>query len=154
MNRIKCLRTYNRLSQSDFATIFHVDQTAVSNWENDKNSIDIKILEKISEYFKVPMEFVVGKPFKATIPIAEWHSSEREDYNNAPAVVKDLILFKTGRGTFIDEDTIIETPDKANTPQERELLNCFRKIPDDQKERYLRIMRSAPELDERNPSNH
>ena len=63
MNRIKCLRQYKSLSQAAFGKLFNVDQTAVSNWEKEKNSIDIKVAQAISEYFSVPLEFIYGKEF-------------------------------------------------------------------------------------------
>lgn len=100
MNRIKCLRVEKGLSQTAFGKLLNVDQTAVSNWETGKNNIDIKIIEKISNQFSVPMDFVYGKNFLLKRPIDEWHPSEREDYANAPDVIKDYLLFKFGRGYF------------------------------------------------------
>jgi transcriptional regulator with XRE-family HTH domain len=100
MNKIKCLRSVRGISQADFGKLFNVDQTAVSNWEKGKNSIDIKILEKISEEFGVPMEFVYGKDFSITRPMSEWHASQVEDFKNAHPEAKDYLRFKYGRGTF------------------------------------------------------
>lgn len=100
MNRIKCLRSVRGISQAEFGRMFHVDQTAVSNWETGKNSIDIKILEKIAEEFGVPMEFVYGKDFSITRPMTEWHASQREDLENARPEIKDYLMFKYGKGVF------------------------------------------------------
>ena len=106
MNRIKCIRTYHNLSQTAFAALFGVDQTAVSNWEKGKNSIDIKIVEKIAQHFSLPMDFIYGTPFELSRPQSTWHRSEIEDYVNAPAEIKDYILFKYGKGIFhpIDDE--------------------------------------------------
>lgn len=112
MNRIKCIRLYHNLSQLQFAKIFNVDQTAVSNWETGKNNIDIKIIEHISVQFSVPMDFVCGKSFKLRRPMEQWHSSLLEEYENAPAEIKDLLLFKHGWGYFEihdDEEQISNT---------------------------------------------
>ena len=100
MNRIKCLRSVRGISQAEFGRLFNVDQTAVSNWEKEKNNIDIKISEKIAEEFGVPLEFVYGKDFSITRPMSEWHSSQKEDFENARAEIKDYLLFKYGRGIF------------------------------------------------------
>lgn len=103
MNRIKCLRLSRSLTQAQFAKLLHVDQTAVSNWENEKNNIDIKILETISEQFNVPIEFVIGKSFKVNIPVEKWYPDQVEDYRKAKGF-EDLLLFKFGRGTFAEYD--------------------------------------------------
>lgn len=100
MNRIKCLRYIRGLSQSAFGKIFNVDQTAVSNWEKGKNSIDIKLLEKISDEFCVPMEFVYGKDFSIQRPMSEWHKDQIEDYEKASSEIKEYLLFKYGNGRF------------------------------------------------------
>ena len=100
MNRVKCLRSIRGISQAEFGRMFNVDQTAVSNWEKGKNSIDIKILERIAEEFSVPMEFVYGKDFSITRPMSEWHVSQIEDVENARPEIKDYLLFKYGKGVF------------------------------------------------------
>lgn len=139
MNRIKCIRIYNGLSQIAFGKIFSVDQTAVSNWENGKNNIDVKTVEKISNHFSLPMDFIYGLPFKVSYPIEQWHTSLIEDYNNAPEVVKDLILFKHGKGYFHEtyQETNEKTYQKEKPADETELtaheisvLNAYRNQPE------------------------
>ncbi len=100
MNRIKCIRMYHGLSQTAFGNLFGVDQTAVSNWEKGKNSIDIKIVEKISQHFSLPMDFIYGTPFELSCHKSSWHKSQIEDYINAPSEIKDYLLFKYGKGVF------------------------------------------------------
>lgn len=99
MNRIKCLRASRSLTQAKFAELFFVDQTAVSNWEKEKNNIDLKTLEQISEVFQVPIEFIIGKPFELKLPLKKWRNDQLEDYEHA-GDAKDYILFKFGRGYF------------------------------------------------------
>ena len=115
MNRIKCLRASRGLSQKAFGEIFHVDQTAVSNWENEKNNIDVKILEQIAEFCSVPIEFVIGKSFKIQIPTSEWSDDKLEEYN-ACKEYKDLLLFKYGKGVFTSHNE-----EKEKSPLESEL---------------------------------
>ena len=121
MNRIKCLRLYHSLSQAEFANLFNVDQTAVSNWEKGKNNIDIKIAEKIAERFSVPMDFVYGRPFSLQRTQNEWYKDEIEDYNSCIPATRDYLLYKWGNGIFhpvpeeekltdeneLDEDVVI-----------------------------------------------
>lgn len=99
-NRIKCLRLSRGMSQSEFARIFHVDQTAVSNWEKGKNGIDYVTAEKIAEYFNVPLEFVYGTPFFTKRPFSAWRFDELEDYERVEAEAKPLLEFRFGKGYF------------------------------------------------------
>lgn len=115
MNRIRCLRLLREMSQISFAKLFNVDQTAVSNWEKEKNHIDIKTMEKISDFFSVPMEFVYGKEFVVTRPMDEWYEDEIEDFQNASEASKDYFMFKYGKGRFSsdspeDENSIVQSP--------------------------------------------
>lgn len=103
------------MSQTTFGKLFNVDQTAVSNWETGKNNIDIKIIDKIADEFSVPMDFVCGKNFMVTRPFDEWHRSEQEDYENAHPAIKDLLLFKFGRGYFEIHE---ESPNETEKPAE------------------------------------
>ena len=101
MNRIKCLRKQANLSQLLFGKIFHVDQTAVSNWENEKNNIDIDVTVQIADYFKVPIEFVLGKAFSLRVPKEFWFEDQLEDLIEADKKgYSDYVLFKHGKGYF------------------------------------------------------
>ena len=118
MNRIRCLRKFNKMSQSKFAKLFHVDQTAVSNWEKGKNSIDIKMVEKIAEYFDVPIEFVLGKDFDIQIPISEWSEEQRANYE-AAGEYQALLLFKYGKAVFRSHNQLNEKS-SSNTDEPSE----------------------------------
>lgn len=144
MNRIKCLRKSLRLSQCDFAKIFNVDQTAVSNWENDKNNIDIKILESVAYYFNVPIEFVLGNQFSIRIPKSSWVEDELEEYEIAKKKgYGDLVLFKTGIGYFPNSEPQKEKPaDEGELSEfEKTLLVMFRQIPEEQQKAFLEMGR-------------
>lgn len=133
MNRIKCIRMALELSQAQFASRINVNQTAVSHWENETNSIDIKIIEEISNKFQVPMDFICGKPFKIKREISQWHQSQKDEYENAPSVAKDFFLFKHGWGYFEihSEDHTNEEPTAVVLPptlteKELAILNGYR----------------------------
>lgn len=101
-NRIKCLRKLDRLSQEGFAKRYNVAQTAVSNWEVFRNSIDISIGAKIAKDHKVPVEFVYGFEMTVTRPIEQWYPDEIEDMNNADPECRDYFLLRYGKGFFAD----------------------------------------------------
>lgn len=58
-NRIKMLRKKARLSQSEFAKLFNVSQSTVSNWENNA-AIDKEYLIAIASYFRTSVDYILG----------------------------------------------------------------------------------------------
>ena len=133
MNRIKCIRIVKGYSQAKFGEIFNVDQTAVSNWENEKNNIDVKIIEKISEYFDLPMDFVCGREIILQRPISEWYPDEIEDYEKAPEIIKDYILYKFGRGIFANHENPVNADSTQQldfSDEEIQIMLAYRAKPD------------------------
>ncbi|SDJ25835.1 Transcriptional regulator, contains XRE-family HTH domain [Streptococcus equinus] len=55
------LRKQEKLSQDDFANIFHVSRQTVSNWENGKSYPDVEMLVKISDYFGISVDQLIKK---------------------------------------------------------------------------------------------
>ncbi len=53
------LRKQEKLSQDDFANIFHVSRQTVSNWENGKSYPDVEMLIKISDYFGISVDQLI-----------------------------------------------------------------------------------------------
>ena len=107
-NRIKILRKSQRLSQAKFADIFNKDQTAVSNWENGKNSIDMSTCDKIAEYFGVPIEFVYGKKYTLTRPVSDWTADERSAYERTRSPEeREFLEFIYGRAVFEETNTTL-----------------------------------------------
>jgi len=60
MNRIKQLRISKGVKQITFANDMGVAQSAISQWENGKSLPAPDKLKKISEYFNVSMEYLLG----------------------------------------------------------------------------------------------
>lgn len=129
MNRIKCIRVAKGYSQAKFADLFHVDQTAVSNWENGKNNVDIKLMETIANYFDLPIDFIYGRKIILLRPQPYWHETEIQDYENAPEVVKDYLLYKYGIGVFASTYLPLKDAYKWSNISEEdiELILAYRK---------------------------
>lgn len=71
MNAINDLRKKTGLSQKEFAGLFNVHQTAVSQWETGKTTPDKETLIKIADYFGVSIDYLLGnteQKEKASIP--------------------------------------------------------------------------------------
>lgn len=83
MNNIKKLRKDNNLSQLEFARLFNVHQTAVSQWENDRTKPDIEIAKRMSEHFGVSLDYI--------------HSNSFQSFDSPPQPTKGLWVPVLGR---------------------------------------------------------
>lgn len=61
MNRLKLLRLENNKSQSQLAKDFHVSLQTISNYENEKRDIPTDVIIKLSNYFNVSIDYLLGK---------------------------------------------------------------------------------------------
>lgn len=86
MSTIKDLRKKAGLSQKEFADLFNVHQTAVSQWETGKTTPDKETLIKISDYFNISVDSLLGKTdIKNPRP-----KNEEELINNDPKLTEYL----------------------------------------------------------------
>lgn len=60
MNRIKSLRFAAGMKQSELAHRLNVSQTTISNWENGITEPDQESLKKITAFFDVTVDYVLG----------------------------------------------------------------------------------------------
>jgi len=58
--RIKLLRTEKGLSQRELAEILLVSQQAVAKWELGNAEPDLKMINTLSEYFNVDVNYLIG----------------------------------------------------------------------------------------------
>lgn len=61
MNRISNLRKQANLSQNDLGKIIGVAQNTLSQWEKGLRAPDFDSVIKISEYFNVSTDYLLGK---------------------------------------------------------------------------------------------
>lgn len=59
-NRLKELRKNRRLTQEELGEIISVTQQNISKYENDVYEIPVDVLIKISHYFNVSIEYLLG----------------------------------------------------------------------------------------------
>ena len=67
MNRIRFLRVKNELKQQELAQIIHVSQSSLSGYENEKYEPDKKTLLKLSEFFGVSTDYLLGAEEKSRL---------------------------------------------------------------------------------------
>lgn len=61
---IKYLRQINNLTQEDVAKIVGKSRVLVSQWESDDRDITTEDIIKLSDYFNLPMDTLVGKDLR------------------------------------------------------------------------------------------
>ena len=80
MNRIKELRKSFNLSQEKLAEEFDVERATISRWENDKTDPSNEDLLKLAQYFKVSVDYLLGRTTNPTAPDQESQNSEAQEF--------------------------------------------------------------------------
>lgn len=138
-NRVRLLRKAYGFSQKKFAECFSVDQTAVSNWERGKNSIDFSVAERIADRFTLPVEFVYGKPYTLTRGKERWSEEEKKGYEACPnEEARELYAFRVGQGVMNGHSPAAP----EHTPSEEEIkVALFGGAADVTEEMWLEVKR-------------
>jgi transcriptional regulator with XRE-family HTH domain len=58
--KLKEMRTEKKLSQKELAKALEVDQRSISNWETGFRQPDYNTLIRISKYFNVTTDYLLG----------------------------------------------------------------------------------------------
>lgn len=85
--RIKELRLSHGLNQVELARELSVTKQTVSNWENNNIQPSVDMLIKISEYFSVSTDYMLGKSDRITINV---DGLSIEEVSHLEQLVKDL----------------------------------------------------------------
>ena len=86
--RIKLLRSKIGLSQVEFSQRLGVTKQCVSNWENDNVMPSIEMLIKLSDFFKVSTDYLLGRE---TDKVLEADGLTSEQTMHIRLVIKDLV---------------------------------------------------------------
>jgi len=71
-NRLKSLRIDSDLTQEELANILHINRSTLSNYENIGREPNYTLLIKISDYFNVSIDYLLGKT-DISIPYPKRH---------------------------------------------------------------------------------
>lgn len=58
--KLKEMRKLNKLRQEDIANILNVERSTYTGWENGKNTIPLRQLIKICNFFKCSIDYITG----------------------------------------------------------------------------------------------
>lgn len=61
LERIKNLREDNDLTQQNLAEYLSISRSTYRNYENGDRNIPIEILIKIADFYKVSLDYIVGR---------------------------------------------------------------------------------------------
>lgn len=112
--RIKILRIESKLTQEQFGNIFGIVKSTVSMYENDNSTPDTEMLKKLSKFFNVSIDYLLGltdirEPAEELIKKGEVSVKPPSDiekiYESLPAEEKKL---------FKDYAEFLETRAKLN----------------------------------------
>ncbi len=85
MNNLRKVRKERGLTQIQVADMVGINQNTYSYWENDKVKIDDKSLKKLADFYKVSIDYLLGREPSLSIP---------EEYKDLPVAfyegAKDL----------------------------------------------------------------
>ena len=125
-NRLKIVRKAKGYTQQQVADYLGISQNNYSYWENGKVKIDNESLVKLSAFFKVSIDFLIGRRYKVLVEPKNWEPSIYEDYINSNEYQKMYLEYCYGNIRYItDEEVFNRNGAGANvelTPAQQLLL--------------------------------
>ena len=95
-NQIKNIRKKESLTQEQFAIKLNVSRQAVSNWENNKNLLDIGMLILMSNIFKISLdELIKGDDHMNNMTekvIKDGSETRRAKFNMITSIIGSVLL--------------------------------------------------------------
>ena len=67
---LRALRQRHQITQADLANVLGITQQAVARWESNKSTPDIDTLKKLSTYFNVSTDYLLGQDISNTNPLS------------------------------------------------------------------------------------
>lgn len=102
---IKHLRTFNNLTQDQFAQKIGVSRAQIISYENGKNLPSLEVIKKIADYFEVTIDAIVSGDidFSTANGVLVINDDPREDYKNKAEYVRQLEYTVSVQKDLIEE---------------------------------------------------
>ena len=113
-SRIKELRESREMTQAELAGLLFVSDKTISKWEKDNSTPDTDLLIKISEIFKVTLDYLITGKNKETVDETQ----------------KDIEFYKTEAEywkTYAKKLEAIRFPESKKKQQSKRSKNCTKK---------------------------
>lgn len=101
-NRLKTMRKVKRKTQAEIAQVVGITQNTYSYWENGKVKIDNDSLKRLAQYYGVTLDFLAGRKYRVTKPVADWRDDLKEDYANSDIYLRQYLEYCYGDIVYID----------------------------------------------------
>lgn len=112
--RLKELRDEKKLSQEEVAKAIGTSQTNIGRWEKGLNEPSSGFVIKLANYFEVSIDYLLGR---------------EDDFGNITVTSSP------------SSDLSASSPNASLTPEERELLELYKKLPGTRKKTVLDTIR-------------
>lgn len=110
MNRIRKLRNDKHITQDELGTILNVQKSAVSKYELGRATPSPDVLRKLSEFFNVSIDYILGNDTPAANPLPPLTSKdERNIQKKLDSILNDLspdsgLAYYNGEEPMSDDD--------------------------------------------------
>lgn len=101
-NRLKTMRKVKRKTQAEIAQVVGITQNTYSYWENGKVKIDNDSLKRLAQYYGVTLDFLAGRKYRVTKPVADWRDDLKEDYASGDIYLRQYLEYCYGDIVYID----------------------------------------------------
>lgn len=101
-NRLKQMRTEQKISQKELARCLNVSQNAVFNWENRKREPSIETIMAIADYFDVTPAYIMGW---------EVELKNVDDLDDYLQELNQFLYFNPGHKVLFDASMAVEDKD-------------------------------------------
>ena len=159
-NRLSIMRQYKKISTKRVAQELDVNEETYMQIENEFLPMDQSQLKTLSEFYQVKTDFLIGKPYRLTIPVERWHKSLQEDYAKASKEEKICMEYKYGgvvfdcdklgiAPAFTEEERALGLSDNhpiALSDDDRELINLFAEAEEKLGKTYVRGIKQMVRL--------
>lgn len=108
-DNLKRTREDRGISQAVLAKALNVSQGTIGNWETDKRVPDVEMLKKISQYFGVSVDYLIGNTDYPYIVTA----AEMEDLKKPNLISKNIAAYGGAETLTVDSDVLKAAIDKA-----------------------------------------
>ena len=146
-NRLKIIRKAKKITQQEVASYIGISQNTYSYWESGRVKIDNESLLKLSQFFGVSSDFLLGRRYRMTTPPETWKYGYDEDYENANQYEKVYLEYKFGNIQYIDDDISLDDAELfavlesvRSRPEMRMLFSTLKDATKEDVERTVKII--------------
>lgn len=117
---LKSLRITNNLTQNDLAKLCNIEQTTYSLWERKKTQPSIENIIKLSNFYKVSIDYLLGneeEDGRIIVQEIELPSDERQlinNYRELPEELKSSCIEYTKTMNNLNKEFINNSKNKTN----------------------------------------